>query len=98
MPLTKETYVVLGENRRLQLIEARERAGLTRLQLARKLGIVRQVIWRVEEGFTDPAYDTMVRWTEALGAYGRLELFTPIKRPPYRRGKARPKPECLAQS
>lgn len=51
---------------RSKLIEVRERRGLTRQELADRLGISRQYVLRVERGERHPKHKTMVRWADAL--------------------------------
>jgi transcriptional regulator with XRE-family HTH domain len=60
---TREGYEIV---RRIRLIEARERFGLTRPALADKLGVGRQYVFRVEEGLRRPSLHTMMRWAGFL--------------------------------
>jgi transcriptional regulator with XRE-family HTH domain len=60
---------------RAELTNAREVAGLTRAQLAKRIGISRHFVVEVENGHKDPGYRTMIAWARALGRHGSLELF-----------------------
>jgi transcriptional regulator with XRE-family HTH domain len=51
---------------RTELIMARERRGLSRIELAERLGLSRQYVLRVEIGQRNPSHETMVRWANAL--------------------------------
>lgn len=94
---------------RTALIHARMALGLTRAELADKIGMDRSVIFRVEEGADDPSLEKMRRWVKALGEGASLDLFAPPKnrkryvlrasnrkrsRPGWPRGKPRKKPEA----
>ena len=52
---------------RTKLIKARERRGVSRIDLAERLGMTRQYVMRVEDGLRNPSHETMVRWADALG-------------------------------
>jgi transcriptional regulator with XRE-family HTH domain len=62
---------------RLQLIKARERIGLTRPQLAKKMGQARSYIYKVEVGDNNPGVATILRWLAVLGPEASVELFEP---------------------
>jgi transcriptional regulator with XRE-family HTH domain len=49
-----------------KLIVARQRRGLSRIQLAAQLGVTRQYVMRIEHGQRNPSHSVMVRWAEAL--------------------------------
>ena len=51
---------------------ARERAGLTQAELARRLGLSQQAVARAERWDSNPTVDLMRVWGTALGA--RLEV------------------------
>jgi DNA-binding XRE family transcriptional regulator len=68
--------------RRHELIHARERAGYTQQALAERLGITRLAVLNIEVGRRDPGHALMLKWTEALGPYGTLELWRPSDRKP----------------
>lgn len=53
-------------NRRALLIEARERAGISRTELAERCGFGRWVVFRVEEGIRNPSHEAMIRWANEL--------------------------------
>ena len=81
---------------RTQLIRARERLGLTRPQLAKKIGASRANVYRVEIGVSHPSLALMQRWTKALGPGVSMELFwaPSAKARPSRR--AQPSPDATA--
>src|SRR5437764_4872199 len=56
----------LPETSRL-LKTARERAGLTQRQLARKAGTAQSVVARIELGETSPSWQTLARLLKATG-------------------------------
>jgi transcriptional regulator with XRE-family HTH domain len=49
------------------LIEARQRAGLTQRELARRAGTVQSVVARIESGATSPRWNTLVRLLQSAG-------------------------------
>jgi transcriptional regulator with XRE-family HTH domain len=49
------------------LVQARERAGLTQRQLARKARTAQSVVARIELGQTSPSWTTLVRLLKAAG-------------------------------
>lgn len=53
--------------RRVRLTEARKRCGVSVGELAERLNLSREYIYRVEQGERAPGYDTIVRWADALG-------------------------------
>lgn len=55
-----------------QVIELREKAGLTQAQLAERCGVNQADISRIERGSTNPTSKTLQRIAEALGAEVRL--------------------------
>jgi transcriptional regulator with XRE-family HTH domain len=65
---------------RTKLIAARERLGLTRPQLARRIGLDRSYLYRIETGRYDPGLDTMVAWLKELGPDASIALFEPHPR------------------
>jgi transcriptional regulator with XRE-family HTH domain len=66
-------------SKRTDLIRARERLLLTRPQLAKRLGIGRVAVYRVEEGMRDPSAALMRRWVKKLGPGASMDLF---RKPP----------------
>ena len=56
----------------VQVIELREKHGLTQAQLAEKCGIAQADISRIERGSTSPTARTLQRIAEALDADVRL--------------------------
>lgn len=56
----------------LQVIELREKHGLTQAELAERCGIDQGDISRIERGATSPTARTLQRIAEALGADVRL--------------------------
>jgi transcriptional regulator with XRE-family HTH domain len=63
----------------MALIRAREHLGMTRRDLAAKLGVERTVIHRVEGGDRDTTVELMRRWADALGGVS-FDLFKPPSR------------------
>ena len=53
---------------------ARERAGLTQRELARRAGSAQSVVARIEQGRTDPSSATLARLLAAAGFELRVEL------------------------
>lgn len=58
------------------LVNARSRANLTQLELARRLGTTQSAIARLEGGRVSPSLSTLRRYAEATGAKLRIELVT----------------------
>lgn len=56
----------------MQVIELREKAGLTQAQLAERCGVDQGDISRIERGSTSPTTKTLQRIAEALDADVRL--------------------------
>ena len=69
-PKYRKAYEALGEEFGLAsaLIEARNRAGLTQEQLARKMGTTQPVVARLESGRTRPSMRTLERLANATGS------------------------------
>jgi transcriptional regulator with XRE-family HTH domain len=53
--------------RRAALIEARERLGISRSELARCVGIHKGTVGGIEDGYRQPSFALMVRWSKKLG-------------------------------
>jgi ribosome-binding protein aMBF1 (putative translation factor) len=66
----------------LQVIELRERHGLTQKQLAERCGIDQADISRIERGSTNPTARTLQRIAEALDAELRLVARRVRAKPP----------------
>jgi transcriptional regulator with XRE-family HTH domain len=47
--------------------EARQKNGLSSLQLGERMGNRRQVVWKVETGFNNPGLEIIERFAKALG-------------------------------
>lgn len=60
---------------RTNLIGARMRAGLSRPELARLIGVNRTTIFRIEQGYMHPSPKLIANWTQALGEHGSLEIW-----------------------
>ena len=59
----------------LQLVEARQAAGLTQVELARRLGVSQAQVARIEKrGYDAYTLTTLRRYVQALGAGFRLEV------------------------
>jgi predicted transcriptional regulator len=72
------TYPQTMPGRRQALIEARERLGVSRAQLAHLLGVSRSFIYEVELGTRNPSLFNMLRWRDALGKKLSLDLFVAV--------------------
>jgi ribosome-binding protein aMBF1 (putative translation factor) len=86
-PAYRRAYDALEEEFALAaaVIDARNRAGLTQEQLARKMGTTQPVVARLESGRGRPSMRTLDRFAQATGS--RLIIgFAPVA---YRRGRAR---------
>jgi transcriptional regulator with XRE-family HTH domain len=62
---------------RPKLVKARERLGMTRPQLAAKLGLARSYVYKIEIGDINPGVATIVEWLKALGPEASIDLFEP---------------------
>lgn len=69
-PKYRKAYEALEEEFALAsaVIEARNRAGLTQRELARKMGTTQPVVARLESGRTHPSMRTLERLAEATGS------------------------------
>jgi predicted transcriptional regulator len=56
----------------LALIKARERAGMTQAQVARRMGTTQSVVARIESGQNPPNLKTLERYADAVGR--RIEV------------------------
>ena len=56
------------------LQEARERAGLTQRELAKRVGTFQPAIAKLEQGTTNPTIDTLARCAAATGYALRVDL------------------------
>lgn len=61
----------------IELKFARMRAGLSQTEFAKKLGITRLAVLNIEVGRRSPSMSLALRWTQALGPHGHLNLFDP---------------------
>lgn len=66
-------YPHLPRTPRTKLIQARERQGLKRRDLAQILGVSQQFVMRVEDGLRGARLPMMVRWADALKT--RMDVF-----------------------
>jgi transcriptional regulator with XRE-family HTH domain len=57
-----------------ELIRARSRAGLSRAELAERMGTSQSAIARLESGRTLPSAKTLIRFAEATGSKVELRL------------------------
>jgi DNA-binding XRE family transcriptional regulator len=57
-----------------QLRRAREEAGLTQAELARRLGVSQQAVARAERWDSNPTFRLLESWSAAVGASLRLEI------------------------
>ena len=60
---------------RFQLIRARERLGLNVPELAKKLGVAKPTVYRIEAGISHPSLALMQKWVAELGPGASMELF-----------------------
>lgn len=59
----------------LQLVEARQRAGLTQAEVAKRLGVSQAQVARIEKrGYETYTLNTLRRYVQALGGCFRLEV------------------------
>jgi DNA-binding XRE family transcriptional regulator len=59
----------------LQLVEARQKAGLTQVEVAKRLGVSQAQVARIEKrGYDAYTLNTLRRYVEALGDDFRLEV------------------------
>src|SRR4051812_18722665 len=69
----------------------REQAGLSQYALAKKSGLTKQAISRLEAGTRDPAWETVQRLAHALGvdctAFANVQLEMPPEEPTKPRGR-----------
>lgn len=49
-----------------KLVAAREAAGLSQAELAKRMGTSQPAVSRLESGSGDPRFSTVARWTQAL--------------------------------
>jgi transcriptional regulator with XRE-family HTH domain len=75
-PKYRREYAALEEEFSLvaALIEARNRAGLTQEQVARRMKTTQAVIARLEGGGTKPSTRTLERYAAATGSRLRISL------------------------
>jgi len=74
-PETREIYKEEAAKKELwlQLVEARQAAGLTQVELARRLGVSQAQVARIEKsGYDSYTLNTLRRYVQALGK--RLEV------------------------
>ena len=76
-----------------RLCKLRERAGLTTYALAKKCGLSKQALYRLEEGKNEPAWQTVQLIAKALGldcrAFVDPALVLPEDKPAASRGRPR---------
>ena len=65
----------LAPKRRTQLISARKRVGRSGVQLAKKIGVAKSTVYRIEAGLAHPSLALMQRWIKALGPGVSMDLF-----------------------
>jgi transcriptional regulator with XRE-family HTH domain len=79
-----------------RLRELRERAGLTQQQLARKAGLDKDSVSRLERARWQPTWETVVALAGALGVDCTAFLQPPTEQPPARPGRPRKTPATPA--
>jgi len=69
-PKYRQAYKALEKEFALAstVMDARNRAGLTQAELARKMGTTQPVVARLESGRTRPSMRTLERFAEATGS------------------------------
>lgn len=72
----------------LMLRWARQDAGLSQAELARRLGVSQQAVAKVEHPDANPTVDTLLRVAAALGMSLTLERAAGARRSPARRARA----------
>lgn len=75
-PQTKSHYQELSEEFRLAkaLIQARDKAGLTQTQLAKRMRTTQSVVARMESGHYLPSLTSIIRYAKALGCEARISI------------------------
>lgn len=58
----------------LALIKAREKAGMTQVQVARRMRTTQSVVARIESGQNPPNLKTLQRYAEAVGRRIQVKL------------------------
>jgi transcriptional regulator with XRE-family HTH domain len=81
---------------RFQLIRARERLGLSGVQLAKKLGVVKSTVNKIEAGISHPSLALMQRWVQVLGPGASMDLFWAPGARARREGRAQRSPDAAA--
>ena len=62
----------------VELMELRQKRGVTQIELAEKLGITRLHVLAVEMGRRAPSMELALRWLVALAPEARLDMFGPL--------------------
>jgi ribosome-binding protein aMBF1 (putative translation factor) len=78
-PEYRKAYDALSDEFALaqEMIEARNRAGLTQLQVAKRINTTQSVVARLESGTSMPSTRTLQRYAKATGS--RLSIrFVPV--------------------
>jgi transcriptional regulator with XRE-family HTH domain len=79
-----------------RLTALRTRAGLSQYELAKRTGLTRQTVSRLEMGKSVPTWPTVQRLVAALGvdyaAFADPSLQPPAEQPPRPRGRPRKEP------
>lgn len=66
----------------LQLVEARQAAGLTQIEMARRLGVSQAQVARIEKrGYDAYTLNTLRRYVQALGEEFALEVRVRVRQP-----------------
>jgi len=73
---TERTKLIVAE----QLVEIREKTGLTQARLAKKMGISQQLVSRIESGSDNLTLETLVRFLTILGVVIKIEVRTRSKK------------------
>ena len=63
-----------------QLVEIREKTGLTQAELAKKMRVSQQLVSRIESGSDNITLETLVRFLTILGVFMNIEIASrPLK-------------------
>lgn len=73
-----------------QLVAARNRAGLSQSEVARRMGTAQSTVARLESGKSLPAMNSLQRYATAIGHTLQVRLVPP--KPPKEAQDRRPKP------
>lgn len=81
-PKVRERYDALEQEFAVarELIQARNRAGLSQAQVAKRMGTTQSAIARLESGRRSPSMRTLARFAEATGTRAEIRLVAVTRR------------------